>query len=1162
MTRTRRAGGLKRAAVSISLILLGWLWTQPAQAGAPRLAYELVEHATPATLCPGEARRVEVSLRNVGELAWSPALEDFVAYHWDDADGTQVVFDGVRTRLDDLTAVGDDAHVQARLVAPKTAGAYRLTWTMVREGLRWYPVREEPVAVQVRGSGPALAASFGGALAPARWEAGVTGFVDIAVTNAGCAAWDPAFGDRLTYRWYDADTDALVVDEGARTDAPVLAPGGEASVTLRVVAPDAPGRYRLEPALVREGLAWGTADSDVAVVVDIAASPHAWTVRSEAPWSSHAAGDKATIELTLDNVGTTTWSPADADRLSYRIVDAAGETVVAEGRRTELPGPVAPGESVSVVAEVDLPRRAGDYVVRWAMVREGVRWYDPPRRGAELSLAVQAPRLAWQLVDIEVPATMWTVRTQAVAVTLRNVGTQAWTPELSDNVSYRWLEADGTVVVADGERTHLAGPVAPGQTVTLSMRVRGPPAPGQYRLQIEMVREHVRWYGAPLDAPPATRPVSAHRLADALMLGWLLVSLAVAIAMHHLRHRPTTAVVRRWVAIAWLAVSTYLLAECFVDYAGVEPWDGARRLAASGGALLAWPLCLLPRRARGPVAVVLAVFVTLLVVADLGYLHFFGSIVPLSALFALGHLGDARQTVVSLLEPEYAWLVAAPVSVFVAAWLGRRTRAPRRPHLERWIAAAALAVFAAPAAAGLWSATFSALGSRVFSEQHNVGRFGVVNAHLFELSRAVRELVTGPDALAPGRRDAIEAAYAARRSEAVAERSPQFGVAAGASVIVLQVEALQQWVVDAKVGGEPVMPFLSVAADVDALRFDHVFDQTAQGRTSDAEYLVLGSGHALAAGALCFARADNEFWTLAHAAAERGYRTLSGHPYKRGFWNRATLHPRYGFASSSFRRELGDGPMVGWGLADGPFLSRMVPSITEGSLPVFAFLITLSLHHPYEHFPAAFERMRIGAMQGTPLGNYLHAMRYFDESLQQFMADLDAAGRLDDTIVVVYGDHVSRLGSGPDVRALAGYDDWDPALPTRLARVPLLMWIPDGKAHGLVGRRDIVGGQIDVAPTVAELLGWDAPLPAATGRSLLRTGPGFVALPDGGAITGDRMFVADGREIPKTGACFGYPVGAARPRADCEAAAEAAALELDLSRDVLDHDLARDVGAR
>ena len=124
------------------------------------------------------------------------------------------------------------------------------------------------------------------------------------------------------------------------------------------------------------------------------------------------------------------------------------------------------------------------------------------------------------------------------------------------------------------------------------------------------------------------------------------------------------------------------------------------------------------------------------------------------------------------------------------------------------------------------------------------------------------------------------------------------------------------------------------------------------------------------------------------------------------------------------------------------------------------------------------------------------------------------------------------------------------------------MWIPHGAQRGLVGRRDIVGGQIDVAPTVAELLGWEAPLPAATGRSLLREGPGFVALPDGGAITGERMFVADGREIPETGACYGYPRGAARPRADCEAIAEAAAAELALSRDVLDHDLARDVGAR
>ena len=69
-----------------------------------------------------------------------------------------------------------------------------------------------------------------------------------------------------------------------------------------------------------------------------------------------------------------------------------------------------------------------------------------------------------------------------------------------------------------------------------------------------------------------------------------------------------------------------------------------------------------------------------------------------------------------------------------------------------------------------------------------------------------------------------------------------------------------------------------------------------------------------------FLRADNEFRTVAHALAERGYDTVSSHPYERGFWNRAVLHPRYGFSESWFRDELGPGPVVGWGLSDDVFL--------------------------------------------------------------------------------------------------------------------------------------------------------------------------------------------------------------------------------------------------
>jgi phosphoglycerol transferase MdoB-like AlkP superfamily enzyme len=380
----------------------------------------------------------------------------------------------------------------------------------------------------------------------------------------------------------------------------------------------------------------------------------------------------------------------------------------------------------------------------------------------------------------------------------------------------------------------------------------------------------------------------------------------------------------------------------------------------------------------------------------------------------------------------------------------------------------------------------------------------------------------------------------------------------GHNLLLIQVEALQTWVIGLEVEGQEITPLLNRMRD-EADWYPYLIDQTNQGKTSDAEYAVLNSQHPLGEGAICFLRADNSFYTLAHVLAEHGYATLSAHPYKRGFWNRAVLHPRYGFTRSLFDRELGDGQKVGWGLADGLFFERMVPELAALPEPWFAFLITLSLHHPYDEFPRNLAQLELGGLEGTRVGNYLEAMHYFDRSLAALLVALDEAGLLEHTIVALYGDHDARfeLEEYPEVLALAGLGDWEPAAFARLERVPLFVRIP-ATVRPALETVNVVGGHLDIAPTLLHALGLPRPR-AFVGRPLLPGGelPSFAAYPDGSAYAHDRMFVATGRGIPREGGCFEFPVGDSRPRHECAALAERAAEELAISRAVVDHDLHR-----
>ncbi len=1125
--------------VLVALAVLGA--AAPAQAAG--LAFAIERHAMPTSMCPDETRWVEIEVRNVGFLPWSPGARDRIAYHWRDANGAIVEHEGERTELPGVVWPGMRVRVRARVHAPTRRGSHVLEWAMVREHVQWH---DEPadarVRVDVAGEGPVLAWSIVEAGAVASLAAGESADVPVRVRNDGCARWSAVAGDALAYRWIDEDGRVIAAD-GARTPMPDVEPGAVALLHARVQAPRRAGVAVLAWEPVREHVRWlgPPREGDPAVEVTIDAPALAWSLVEIEPVARGRAGAEIEVRARVRNEGTQTWAREQGDAWSYRWLDARGRALAIEGARTPWPHDVEPGDDVVVRAKVVLPAEGGRWRLAWQPVREHVRWLGAPQDdvGWIDEVEVDAVRLGWSIERADVPARMWAGRSTTVRVVVHNRGDEPWSRATGDRLSYRMRDGEGELVPGDGMRTELPRDVAVGESIAIDVRVRPPADVGTFELELAMVREHVAWFPAP--DGPARHPVRlAWAGATASVLA-LACALALAIGVRRVPSPPALA--HAWLP-GWTAVVVALVGEVFRDLSGIEPWGDADLAAVSSAAWAGLVVALAPARARVSSSVAVVALAVALAIVDLGYLEFFGAIVPMSAVAAVHHLGDAHATVASLWRPRYA-LLFVPAVVYVVA-LGLRPRAASPPWSMRAAIALLLVLAGLPSARAVHELASGPIGGRVFSERDNVGRLGLWNAHAFEVWRAIRAGI-GASPLAPELRAEIAAFFVGRHAPAPA-------LAPGSNLVIVQVEALQAWVVDARVGEQAVMPFLA-GADASAVRFTSIWDQTAQGRTSDAEYLVLQSGHPLASGALAFLRADDHFDTLAHRLAEAGYATLSAHPYARGFWNRAALHPRYGFASSRFREELGPGPQIGWGLADREFLARMVDELRATPRPFFAFLITLGLHHPYEDFPAPFAELELGELEGTPLGNYLQAMRHVDGALAETIARLDEHGLLAHTVVVVYGDHAAGLPLSPELLALAGEPVRDPTLATRMHRVPVFTWIPGAP---LVGRDDRPGGPIDLAPTVLEILGV-APSPSFVGRSLLREGPRLVALPDGSAIDDEHLWLARGRDGASGDGCVERSTGRGRELAECEALAAAAARELEVSRAVLDHDLFRSI---
>ena len=91
------------------------------------------------------------------------------------------------------------------------------------------------------------------------------------------------------------------------------------------------------------------------------------------------AGSQTTVNIRLTNTGKIPWSPKGAHpfRLSYHWLKAETEEAFPSFQaRTELPGEIGPGESVTLIAKVIPPVQRGEFLLAWDMVHENVAWFS------------------------------------------------------------------------------------------------------------------------------------------------------------------------------------------------------------------------------------------------------------------------------------------------------------------------------------------------------------------------------------------------------------------------------------------------------------------------------------------------------------------------------------------------------------------------------------------------------------------------------------------------------------------------------------------------------------------------------------------------------------------------------------------------------------------
>jgi lipoteichoic acid synthase len=122
--------------------------------------------------------------------------------------------------------------------------------------------------------------------------------------------------------------------------------------------------------------------------------------------------------------------------------------------------------------------------------------------------------------------------------------------------------------------------------------------------------------------------------------------------------------------------------------------------------------------------------------------------------------------------------------------------------------------------------------------------------------------------------------------------------------------------------------------------------------------------------------------------------------------------------------------------------------------------LPISGHHPYDvPVPGPF-------VGGSEARRYLNALHYSDLALKKLVEGLEKRGVLENTLLIVYGDHGEAFGEHPGNYGHTLY------LYEENVRVPLIFWMP---AKLRPTRLSPITSLIDVAPTVCDLLGFQTP---------------------------------------------------------------------------------------
>lgn len=246
----------------------------------------------------------------------------------------------------------------------------------------------------------------------------------------------------------------------------------------------------------------------------------------------------------------------------------------------------------------------------------------------------------------------------------------------------------------------------------------------------------------------------------------------------------------------------------------------------------------------------------------------------------------------------------------------------------------------------------------------------------------------------------------------------------------------------------------------------------------------------------------NAYFSLAQQLDREGYQVLGYHG-NYDMYGRQASHTNLGYTWKQFGTGLDvdttSSGEIAWPARDTQVIENSVDDYISSDQPFHVYYLTISGHMPYSNnriVQPYLDQVRALPYSQTTQ-NYMATVMEVDRALELLLQKLEEAGKLDKTLIIATGDHIPysnagvleelsgrTFGSSKDLEALN-----ESAIDFDVYKNTLILWSASMEEPVQVDKPCC---QVDILPTVSNLLGLEYDSRMLSGRDILSDSEGLV----------------------------------------------------------------------